>query len=600
MQKNRLLRKCVVISIIFLFIGLSVAPALSVFETPSSSDVLKRLPGDGSTLYVGGSGPGNFSHIQDAIDSASPGDTVFVYDDSSPYYEHLTIYQAINLIGESRDTTIIDGSGSGDVVYLGMVNGTTISGFTIQNGSRGIYLASSSRNHITGNTITNNTNIGIYLYVFEYKIFDDPVRLEMCYNVISNNTITYNHDEGIHLESTVVGMAWRQFIIAMCEYNNIVDNTIANNGNGIYLLWTLYNNITHNTITNNSNVGIYLNMDPQECGGSESNNLLNNTITNNTNGIDVLVWCSYNQISGNIIAHNRDKGILFSDDWAVSEQNTVTNNFIIHNNVGIDFLNYFGAPDLIYNNYFNNTLNANDDYGSIWSITKTPGINIISGSYLGGNYWNDYNGTDSDRDGIGDTPYNISGSAGSKDYFPLMDNIPPEISNVVSKPSLQHVDGAINITCDVTDNFAVDDVWVNITYPDNTTCNYSMNPSYYFNQTYSQVGIYRFFVWAEDTNGLSNISSGHTFEITRNPPTLERTLLIGCIRDVNTSGETFITFRAKLVVYMPFNPFSIKFLASDETIIISKNNQGYIGKHVIIGIFNATVLSDVASFTLFK
>jgi hypothetical protein len=42
-------------------------------------------------LYVGGTGEGNYSRIQDAIDDAVDGDTVFVYDDSSPYYEHIRI-----------------------------------------------------------------------------------------------------------------------------------------------------------------------------------------------------------------------------------------------------------------------------------------------------------------------------------------------------------------------------------------------------------------------------------------------------------------------------------------------------------------------------
>jgi hypothetical protein len=37
-----------------------------------------------------------------------------------------------------------------------------------------------------------------------------------------------------------------------------------------------------------------------------------------------------------------------------------------------------------------------------------------------GNYWNNYTGSDENHDGIGDISYNITGSAGSKDNFPLM------------------------------------------------------------------------------------------------------------------------------------------------------------------------------------
>jgi parallel beta-helix repeat protein len=118
----------------------------------------------GNTLYVGGSGVGNYTTIQGAINDALDGDTVFVYDDSSPYYENVVVNKSIFLIGEDKDTTIIDGYENGNVVYV-TANEVTISGFTIQNSgsnwNAGIEIRSNS-NIITGNTITNNI-YGIYL-----------------------------------------------------------------------------------------------------------------------------------------------------------------------------------------------------------------------------------------------------------------------------------------------------------------------------------------------------------------------------------------------------------------------------------------------------
>ncbi|MCX6663941.1 MAG: hypothetical protein NTZ75_06800, partial [Euryarchaeota archaeon] len=77
-------------------------------------------------LYVGGLNPGNYSKIQDAIDNASDGDTVFVYDDSAPYYENIAITVSIHLIGENRNTTSIEGWNN--VVSI-FVDGVTVSGF---------------------------------------------------------------------------------------------------------------------------------------------------------------------------------------------------------------------------------------------------------------------------------------------------------------------------------------------------------------------------------------------------------------------------------------------------------------------------------------
>ena len=86
----------------------------------------------GNIFFVGGSGPNNYTLIQNAIDNASNGDTVFVMDDSSPYYENLIVDKQINLIGEDKNNTIIDGNGIGDVVSL-YYDKIVLSGFSIIN-----------------------------------------------------------------------------------------------------------------------------------------------------------------------------------------------------------------------------------------------------------------------------------------------------------------------------------------------------------------------------------------------------------------------------------------------------------------------------------
>jgi len=123
-------------------IGIFVCMLLILTVLPVSGNVIvertsiSTLLGD--TLYVGGSGPGNYSSIQEAIDDASDGDTVFVYDYSSPYVENLIVDKSISLIGEDKHMTVIDGNeneeGEADVIHI-KADGVIVQGFTIQNGS---------------------------------------------------------------------------------------------------------------------------------------------------------------------------------------------------------------------------------------------------------------------------------------------------------------------------------------------------------------------------------------------------------------------------------------------------------------------------------
>jgi len=103
-------------------------------------------------------------------------------------------------------------------------------------------------------------------------------------------------------------------------------------------------------------------------------------------------------------------------------------------------------------------------------------------------------------------------------YGEVTDTTPPEITNIEANPNPQTTGGSVNITCDVTDDTAVDEVWVNITYPDATSQNFSMiEGSYYFKQTYTEIGTYNYFIWANDTSGNSNISTIYTFKIQEEP-----------------------------------------------------------------------------------
>jgi len=246
MDKKPLIRKCLAVGIILLFIGTCIVPAIA-------QNTEKPLPtSKGNWLYVGGSGPGNYTRIQDAINNASDGNTVYVYNGT--YFENVVVDKSINLIGEEKTTTIIDGINAigPDFCITIEANNVTVTGLTIRNcKSTGIYI-SSDYNIITDNIVVDNRQ-GI-------AIIGD-----FGGNIISHNLILNNNKSGGLIvlgrnnnisENIVSQSGWYGIYLDNVEYSNISNNIISENENGVYTGITFHNIFYRNNISNNKRLGV--------------------------------------------------------------------------------------------------------------------------------------------------------------------------------------------------------------------------------------------------------------------------------------------------------------------------------------------------------
>jgi parallel beta-helix repeat protein len=129
------------------------------------------------TINVDNTDLAEFNTIQDAIDAADPGDTIFVNNGS--YHENLIIDKSIHLIGENKSNTTIDGN-SGIAVHISSSD-IVIQGFTILDCSHGIMVTTSSNVQIKENTLMN-AGYGVY-------VDDESVNNTIYMNNFKDNTV---------------------------------------------------------------------------------------------------------------------------------------------------------------------------------------------------------------------------------------------------------------------------------------------------------------------------------------------------------------------------------------------------------------------------
>jgi len=337
-----------------------------------------------------------------------------------------TIFNTTNFVASPSGnySFAIEIMGSGDnTVDNNYISNTTASGTNA--GAMGIFIASyygpANNNTITNNEIYNTTGHGTNASAMGICIMGGPA---------NNNTITNNELYNATASGGGYTAGFGIYVMNATD-NRLLNNTVSSNDFGIMLNSASINTLTNNTVTLNNNYGIHL-------SSSNNNNLTNNTAWNNT-GLGVVLYSSNsNNLTNNNVTSNHDDGISLGS----SSNNTLINNTVDSNDCkGIFLLSSSNYNNLtnntasnnghygiwldsssnnnIYNNYFNNTNNAWDNGTNIWNTTKQAGPNIIGGPYLGGNYWSNYSGNDTNGDGFGDTPYNITGGS-NKDYLPLI------------------------------------------------------------------------------------------------------------------------------------------------------------------------------------
>jgi parallel beta-helix repeat protein len=188
------------------------------------------------------------------------------------------LYVAKDAVLDCDGHKIIGNEGSGNYgLYLRSVSNAIVQNCTVEHFEVGVRLRDASTSTVQNTVSQNNTRYGI------------EITGGSTGNIIQQNTVYNNSDEGIHISGPSGSTPGHQII------NNTVDN---NNVEGIYLLNSNNNEIVDNIVQNHSTAGIYIK-------NSNYNRFIGNTITNDF--VQLVAGSTANMFDHDIILGGRIK-----------------------------------------------------------------------------------------------------------------------------------------------------------------------------------------------------------------------------------------------------------------------------------------------------
>jgi len=250
----------------------------------------------------------------------------------------------------------------------------------------------------------NAANPG-YTILVSAGTYNEHVYVNKSLNIIgegATNTTVWSvtsvfeiHADNVRISSLRMDCGWLGSDVALHSSRdcNISNNIMVGGFSTIFLDGSSNNIVTHNDVFPQINGWGILLLE------SDNNIIQANKVAGASEGIGIGVcFCVNNKVEHNEVEENW-YGIVIGD----SSDNVINSNVVENNRKGIAL--WRGRRNLVYhNNLINNPCEVVDAGENAWDNGAE------------GNYWSDYNGSDLNGDGVGDTYLPWQGV----DYYPLM------------------------------------------------------------------------------------------------------------------------------------------------------------------------------------